>query len=283
MQTTNRTLLANKYSRIAFENTNSKTKVTEQLSIAPLKIINPSGSAQSAFCMLSNYGGGFVQGDKVQLQVCCGENTQSVISSQANTRIFEGGGDHCYQHTSIDVKAGAIHFYLNDPLVMHKGSSFTQNTNISVATAGVMCLVEWFSAGRISQGECFDLDKYETNTSAYFSDKLVLKDRFIIDPKRVPPHSPGVFGNHTTYICIYLVGDQSDTRIQLLEKSLLKLCEVKSSETNISTNFSRVNKHVGLARVSAKEPLHLHPFMRTFAQHFEHPELLGFNPLKRKY
>ncbi len=269
------------HSKISFNCIEKTSVVTEQLSIKPLKIVNPKSIKNTAICMLTNYGGGYIEGDTVALEVYCAPNTTSIISSQANTRVYESDGIVCKQEINIEMASNAFHVFLNDPLVMHRGGSLIQSNNITMQKGAVLLFVDWFSAGRTANGEVFSFECFNTSTKIEMDTKIVVWDNFKISPKEIDYQSPGAFGEHVSFLNIFLVGDSEDEKITLLETSLNQLEIIQKNE--IAYNISRTNTYTIIGRFSATNITILKEVVTTISTILSHKGLLGFDLIDRKY
>lgn len=272
------TTLKTTASKITFDVHNNETILTEQLSLKPLKIVNPKSQKQTGVCMLTSYGGGFVEGDYVKLDVMCKENTTSIISSQANTRVYESDGMPCKQKLHLTLKKNAFHVFFNDPLVMHNGGNFIQENTINLDEESVLLFIDWFSAGRTANGESFAFKAFETSTKIKIKDQTVLWDNFKITPENMDVYSPGMFGTHSSFLNLFLVGNKNSTKVKLIEKALAEL-----HDDTIQSNVTRINENGVVARYSAEKITSLKKIVTHLSQTLAHPELLNYDHLERKY
>ena len=268
-------------SLIAFEAHNNKTKLVRQLSIKPLKIVNTQEIGNSSFCMLTNYGGGFVQGDKIELNVICGENSKSVISSQANTRVYEGDGKECHQKLVCEVKKGAFHAFLNDPLVMHKGGKLDQEVQFHLDPDSTAVYLDWFSAGRLSRGESYDFDFYKSSCRFMIEEKPVLWDNFVLDPKRHDIKAPNLLGSNISFVNLFVVGDPSNSGFVSFKAALLDLSVVKYA--NLEIGLADVEERAFILRIVSNDIIALKKLVQSIINLLSHPQFVGADPWERKY
>lgn len=271
------------HSFIEFKKIADKTVLTEQYSVKPLKIVNPKSSNKCCFCMLTNYGGGFVQGDAITLDVACGENTNSIISAQANTRIYESTGISCQQEINTVLKENSFHVYLNEPLVMHKGGSFNQRSTYRLSQEAVLLLVDWVVAGRTENGEQFEFQSYDSDTSIKLDNQLILRDKFTLSPYEMDVKSPALLGNNLSFMNFYLAGNQDLEKIEILENALNKINEDLSAEKKVVTTIDRINNNVYVGRFASADILKLRKILEKISYVLADERLLAFDPLIRKY
>lgn len=268
---------------IEFKHINDQTIVTEQLSARPLKIINPKSSKKACLCMLTNYGGGFVQGDVTYLDIKCRKNTTSIISSQANTRVYESTGVACSQHIDTIMETNAFHVFINDPLVMHQGSSFNQKFKYTLQVGSILLLVDWFAAGRTDNGEQYDFKSYQSETEIFMMDKLVIKDKFHLTPDQMDISSPAALADHMSFMNIYLAGDQDLEKIEITENALNTIQAELDQNRSLYSSAQRVNENTYVARFSSPEVLNLRKVLAKISKVLGDKRLLHFDLLERKY
>ena len=268
-------------SKITFDLHNDVSILTEQLSIKPLKIVNPKPQKQTGVCMLTSYGGGFVEGDVVELDVLCKAGTTSIISSQANTRVYESNGVQCKQKLDLKIEKNAFHVFFNDPLVMHNGGNFIQENTIQLKADSVLLFIDWFSAGRTANGESFAFQNFETSTKIEQEKETILWDNFKITPENMDVHSPGMFGDHSSFLNLFLIGDKESTKVKLIEEALIQFHTIIGSD--VQNNLTRINDTSLVGRYSANKITALKKIMIEVSTILAHEALLNYDHLERKY
>ena len=268
-------------SKITFDLHNDVSILTEQLSIKPLKIVNPKPQKQTGVCMLTSYGGGFVEGDVVELDVLCKVGTTSIISSQANTRVYESNGVQCKQKLDLKIEKNAFHVFFNDPLVMHNGGNFIQENTIQLKADSVLLFIDWFSAGRTANGESFAFKNFETSTKIEQEKETILWDNFKITPENMDVHSPGMFGDHSSFLNLFLIGDKESTKVKLIQEALTQFHTTLGND--VQNNLTRINDTSLVGRYSANKITALKKIMIEVSIILAHEELLNYDHLERKY
>lgn len=272
-----------KSSKITFSVHNGETILTEQLSKKPLKIVNPKSQKKTGVCMLTSYGGGFVEGDIVKLDVICEADTTSIISSQANTRVYESNGIQCSQELKITLKKNAFHVFFNDPLVMHNGGNFVQKNTVDIEEDSVLLFIDWFSAGRTENGESFAFKAFETSTKIKLNEKIILWDNFKITPNTMDISAPGMFGEHASFLNLFLMGNKNLKKVQIIEEALFKLDKIGADTSSIQSNITRINDNGVVGRYSADKVTSLKTIMSQLSTVLANPILLNYDHLERKY
>jgi urease accessory protein len=265
--------------------------LTANLVYKPLKTfaLQRGNACQIVF---SNYGGGYVEGDQICLKLDCLPDTTTLLSSQANTRIYKSvNGGVTRQKIQVNQREGSFVAYVGDALVPQKESIFEQQFHWNLEKDAVLLFVDWFEAGRILTGERFAFHTFGTELKVQDEKGIVVLDRFKIDPHGINVNSPGAFLNHTSYMNVFLIGDENLTRVRLLENHLRFTAKkhfqedqpLRMDEFELIGSAAKINERVFLIRCSAKENEALALFERDLAAVLEMKELLGFHPLERKY
>jgi urease accessory protein len=279
------------FSEIAFSKLKERTVLTKNYCLPPLKVINSNSNTHASYCFVTNYGAGFVEGDQVVLHIKAHEDTHSVITTQGNTRVYKSHENRCSQIIEGLLKKNAFHVFLNDPVVLHSDAAFLQKSTWALDKNAVLLLVDWFSAGRVQNNEAFTFRYYQTETKILVAGQPVLWDRFHIDPEQEDVTSPGSFNCNTTYLNIFLVGHQEDSRVACIEKHLNRLNNIFTSSGNLDSrtgigvvgSSTRQNQYACFSRFASPDVLHLHKVMADLVTILDNEILLGFNPLGNRY
>ena len=195
-----------------------KSRLVASHSVAPLRLLHPRLSDRAACVMLSNFGGGMVQGDRIGLSLDCGPGARLLVRTQANSRVYRNDRDWpTSQATEGRVSAGAKVIVLPDPLVPHAGSRFEQRQRWQVDPGGSLLLGEWFQCGRSDSGECFAYDRYRSEIEIRQGADLLLWEPFVSEPASDEPRAIGRFGDANLVLTLYAVGEVRDLLHRALE------------------------------------------------------------------
>ena len=273
---------------LEISNINGKSSVTSSKIFRPLKVFTLEKN-KACHLVFSNYGGGFVEGDIIDLTIDCKADTVSAFSSQANTRIYRSEhGNVCKQKITGTVGENALVVFMGDPVVPHQKSIFEQHLHWTLKKNAVLLVIDWFEAGRILNGERFVFDSFFTELKIESDGIPIVWDRFKMNPTKTNMDSPGAFLDHSSYINIFLAGDENLERVKSIETQLRFLAtqyfhehiENKSESLIRIGSAVKINENVFMVRCSAKNNELLHPFVRGLAEYMTDKELLGFNPFE---
>ena len=276
------------HSILEISNINGKSSVTSSKIFRPLKIFSLEKN-KACHLVFSNYGGGFVEGDHIDLSIHCDAGTVSAFSSQANTRIYRSEqGKTSRQVIKGTIGDDAFVVFMGDPIVPHQNSIFEQQLHWTLGKDAVLLVIDWFEAGRILNGERFEFVSFFTELKIESNGIPIVWDRFKMNPDKSNMNSPGAFLDHSSYINIFLTGNENLERIKLIETQLRFLAsqyfhehiENKSESLIRMGSAVKVNEQVFMVRCSAKNNDLLQPFVRGLAAYLSSNELLGFDPFE---
>lgn len=259
--------------------------------IQPLKLLNPRAPAPSCHVVLSSYGGGLVSGDIIRLAIRGGAGMRLFLGSQANTRIYKAVGEaETVQHTRGTLAEGALAVVFPDPVVPQAGSRYRQVQHWQLQPGALLLLTDWFHSGRMDSGEQYQFTSFCSELRVELAGRPVLLDRFSFRPEDHIAASPANFGAYHTLFSLYLVGSPEDARFTTLAATLrrLKLPEAEALHYTVAgkpavVSVAQVREGVYVVRAAARTRADLQPLCELVLEVLAAPELLGYNPWKRKF
>ena len=279
------------WSALEVANVNGRSVLITCKNLQPLKILNPRAPAGSCHVVLSSYGGGLVSGDVIRLAIHGGAGSRLFVGSQSNTKVFKAVGEAAAeQHTRGTLAAGALAVVFPDPVVPQAGSRYRQVQHWQLEPGALLLLTDWFHSGRTDSGEQYQFTSFHSELRVHLADRLVLLDRFDFRPQEHIAASPANFGSHHTFFSLYLVGSPDDARFNTLAAALLrlKLPEADALHYTLAdkpavVTVAKVRDGVYVVRAAAHRRADLEPLCALVLEALAAPELLGYNPWKRKF
>ena len=257
------------------------SQLVECRSATPLRIINPKMHAPSCHVLVTNYGGGMVEGDCVYLKVVCQDGASLHVGSVGNLQVYGNGVKGCSHNLEGFVGNRALCVIHADPVVLHSGSIFRQKQIWNVRPGGSLLIAEWVVAGRLEIGERFDFVKYVSDVTVLIDDRPLIVDRFEFQPQLFDYHDPAFFGGLACLLNIYFVGSEwialenllseaIDHRQKVDSETLAAICETRDHDGCILRALSPNRRSLDWVTGAIYEFL-------------SQEKYLGFNPLERKY
>ena len=162
-----------------------RSVVTRALAHSPLRLLTPANHGDAAWIFLSTYGGGFVGGDDVTVQVRVGEGATALLQTQASTKVYRSPkGARSAVHATLASAARLL--VLPDPTVCFAGAAFEQTQTFEVAGDATLVVMEWVTAGRRAAGERWAFDRYVSRLTIRRSETLLLADAIELDRRDGP-------------------------------------------------------------------------------------------------
>ena len=265
-----------------------RSRLTSCLAVAPLKILSPKVEADYSTAILSSYGGGLVAGDCVRLRVRCGREAKLFLGTQAFTKVYKtADGKVARQELAGHIEAGACVVSLPDPVVPYADSAFVQEQVWHLSAGASLVLLDGGTAGRGERGEQFHYSSYTSNISIYLESDLVLVERLCLQPKQQIPNRVGAFGQYTAFANAFIVGDPTRSAIEeVLRRDLAPLLTGQRTRgTGKATLVSLAEPRHGVLALRALGRTNgdLEEVLHALATAVSLPQVLGENPLRRKY
>lgn len=273
--------------QIVLKNINGTTKATTVKNQKPIKILSPKSHPQHCHLTTTNYGGGFVQGDTVFINIKAHKNTTCVLTSQANNRVYKSeNGQQCAVHQHIELEDNTLFYQLNDPLVLQKDSSIKQTLYCSLPVESNFILLDWISSGRVFSNENVEFHDFYSKTEIVYNGKKIVLDKLVLNPSKNNCFSPALLFNHTSFINLYLIGhpakiNEIQEHVNHILTNWLKI-ETKPQPRFVAS-IDSINQNLYILRASATETLILWKFVKEISSVFAKENQLEFNPYERKY
>ena len=269
-----------------------QARLVASCSRQPLKLLNPAAPAGPAcHVVLASYGGGLLAGDRIQLRVRCETDARLLLTTQANTRIYKSiDGRRAEQLTEGYVGENALAVVLPDPLVPQAASRYHQAQHWHLHPRATLLLADWYHAGRTDVGEQFAFTSFGTELRVSVAGRLALLDRFALQPAEHLATSQATFGGYQSALALYLVGPPACPRYQALAAALRQLPPPGQTALHATlagqpyvVAVAQARPNVLVVRALGLSRLALEPVYQAVAAALASADLLGFNPLGRKY
>lgn len=162
-----------------------RSVVTRALAHSPLRLLTPGNHGDAAWVFLSTYGGGFVGGDTVDVQVQVGAGATALVQTQASTKVYRSPKG-ARSSLSARLEPTARLLMLPDPTVCFAGASFEQTQTFDVSDDATLVVMDWVTAGRRAAGERWAFDRYVSRMTVHRGATLLLADAIELDRRDGP-------------------------------------------------------------------------------------------------
>lgn len=151
---------------------NGRSVVARVRASSPLRFVRPTfpGSQAAAVCLVT-FGGGLVDGDRIDLDIEVAAGATLVVFTQATTKAFRGTSS---QSIRADVHGTLV--LLPDPVACFRGATHTQRVDITLHDEGSAVTLDGFTSGRAAYGERWDFDALDLATTVRRSGRVLVRD-----------------------------------------------------------------------------------------------------------
>jgi urease accessory protein len=140
---------------------------------SPLRLLTPSNHGRSAWIFTSSFGGGLVDGDRLDLRLAVEAGASAYVSSQASTKVYRVRADgdrgssaspEAGAHAALcaRVAEGGLLILAPDPVVCFASARYRQHQRIDIEDGGALVMLDWVTSGRRASGERWAFDAYES-------------------------------------------------------------------------------------------------------------------------
>lgn len=121
---------------------------------------------------------GLLAGDQLTIEMRLAPDTSLSVRTQAFTRVQSmNEGEYAEQQTYILLEENSRLFYLPHPLVLHKESTFKQQTRIEMRQGSKLIYGEIVAIGRVLNGERFAFRQFNSYLQIFSENRPLVSDR----------------------------------------------------------------------------------------------------------
>jgi len=195
--------------RVDLRRVAEQTVVTRLRSGSPLKLLAPRRRHRSAWIIVSNFGGGLVAGDHIDLSLNMGPGAVAYLGTQASTKVYRGvHGKGARQAMRVTVDHDGLLVVAPDPVTCFKEAVYDQVQRFDLKGSASLVLLDWMTAGRIARGERWAMRRYHCRNDIYLDDDHIYADATLLTPNVGPIDAPFRVGAYNCLATLVVVGDQ---------------------------------------------------------------------------
>ena len=115
---------------------------------SPLRFVQPTfaGTSSAAVCLVT-FGGGLVDGDRIEVDVEVERGATLLVFTQASTKVFRGSSSQC-----LRARVDGTLLLLPDPVAAFAGARYTQRVDVELGADGACVLFDGYTSGRAAFG-----------------------------------------------------------------------------------------------------------------------------------
>jgi urease accessory protein len=134
------------------------------LAFSPLRLLTPRNHGDASWVYTTTFGGGLVDGDRIDLRVDLEAGTAALLATQASTKVYRSPSG-CAQHLDVRVGEGARLAIVPDPVVCFAGARYRQRVDVALEDGASLVLFDAYSCGRAARGERWDFELFESRST----------------------------------------------------------------------------------------------------------------------
>jgi urease accessory protein len=141
---------------LGFADRAGTTALTELYQRAPLRVLLPTeGGLGVALGVVVVTSGGLVGGDRLAIEVRCGERARAMVTAQAAEKVYRSPGADCAVTVALAAEAGGWLEWLPQETILFEGARLRRRTIVDVAPSARVLAGEILVFGRRARGERF--------------------------------------------------------------------------------------------------------------------------------
>lgn len=240
---------------VEVELASGKAHVTKLYSTYPIRIIQQKVSASCIYLVAMGFGGGLVQGDRIDFELTVGKDCQTCFKTQGSTKVFKTDkSTPCPQNISCRLNENSLLVYVPDPTTCFDDSKFKQTSDFDLHNSASLIYVDWFTSGRLFRDKFWGPSQLDNELSIRIDNQIMLYENQSLRNDKYGSVSNKV-GGATVFGVLVLIGEQTRTiraRLAALQRrptyrsyrsyrerearSTQKDCEMHNNDSNTSSS-----------------------------------------------
>ncbi len=169
--------------RVVARRIGNRTVLAEARASSPLRFVAPTFGASAAALCLVTFGGGLVDGDRLDVELVVEKDATLVVFTQSSTKVFVGASSQ-----SVKAHVEGTLVFLPDPVAAFAGAHYTQRIDVDLAGEGSLVLCDGFTSGRAAYGDRWAMRGLDLRTTVTRERRILLRDALRLEraiPRRL--------------------------------------------------------------------------------------------------
>lgn len=201
---------------IVLEKKNGNTVISEKRFDGLIKL-SPTihlDSEKISTYFIVGLGGGYVEGEKYKYSINLKEDSRSIITTQASTKVYKCvHGEKTEQETLINLEKNSILEYITDSVILYKNAIYKQVNNIYMDESATLIYSDGITSGWSKEGYEFQYSNAQLKTMVYVNNKMVLLDNLLVNPKEDDVTQLGFFEGYNNFGTLLVINKNINTNI----------------------------------------------------------------------
>lgn len=161
--------------RLCVARVGSRSVVTRAYATSPLRLLTPANHGPAAWIYTSSYGGGFVDGDHLDIDVDVQRGAAAFLSTQSATKVYRSPTG-TRSTLRADVGEDALLVLAPDPVVCFANARYRQEQRFSIASSAGLVVVDTVVSGRHAAGERWAFLEYRSLIEITIGGRMAVHD-----------------------------------------------------------------------------------------------------------
>lgn len=201
---------------IVLEKKNENTVISEKRFDGLIKL-SPTihlDSEKISTYFIVGLGGGYVEGEKYKYSINLKEDSRSIITTQASTKVYKCvNGNKTEQKTLINLEKNSILEYITDSVILYKDAIYKQVNNIYMDESATLIYCDGITSGWSKEGDEFQYSNVQLKTSVYVNNEIVLLDNLLVNPREDDVTKLGFFEGYKNFGTLLVINKNINMKI----------------------------------------------------------------------
>ncbi|MEK4418626.1 urease accessory protein UreD [Bacillus sp. FSL K6-0268] len=198
--------------RLDAQHRNGKTVAKKVYFQGAYKVMRPiyhDESGQACYYIL-NPGGGYLDGERYQIQISLEKHAKLTLTTQSATKIYKTPNKPAYQETEINLKEGSYLEYIPDPLIGYRDARYKQKNVIYMEKGSTLFYSDIITPGWSPDGEEFSYDMLQLINEIYMESELVVYDHIKLKPAIQDMKEMGLMEGYSHLGSMIVIGEKAN-------------------------------------------------------------------------
>ncbi|MBM7687613.1 hypothetical protein BCR24_08225 [Enterococcus ureilyticus] len=262
---------------MAFTNRNNRTIASRIYHEGNSRVSSniPLANEKTPYYFFISTGGGFLEGEKYELDVTVAKEAHAIVTTQAPTYVYKCDNKiQTTQKTQLVLEENSTFEYLTDEVIPYKNSIYKQETIVQMKENATLILMDGVTAGWSADEQPFQYAELQMKTSIYMDEELIYNDHLLSEPLKNDMSALGYFEDGLNYNTLIIISPSCTKEV--IETIRKKLNEI---ETTVNFGISSLEKPGFVLRALGKSGEENRYILMQALNHFRieqlhYPELI---------
>jgi urease accessory protein len=206
-----------------------RTVAAHQFHAGALRVLRPhrlDGSGQPCFVVV-NPGGGYLGGDRYELDVTVGAAGTALVTTQSATKVYRTPAAPARQDVRLELGPGAVLEYLPDQLIAYEDADYVQSTTVTMDPSACLVAGEVVTPGWAPDGTVFRYRGVVLRTQVLMGGRTVVLDNLRLRPGEDAVAGLGFLEGRTHLGSLLVVDPRADRELVEEVHDLLAAAEAR--------------------------------------------------------